>query len=98
MDKLKLLASKCNASVQLTYRDLSDVYEKLEDRNDDYYADDTFLNEEDRAKCIETDQYWTLHFYPDTPVGFYHAHASDPDMLLDMALEIMSKQNPMNTE
>lgn len=92
MDKLKQLQSFCKSSISLEYRARSRVYETLSEAavtQDKYYGPDTFLSEEDMKKCFETDEYWTLHFYPDTPVGFYHAHSNDVEALLDWGLAIM---------
>jgi hypothetical protein len=96
VEKLIALSKQCEASVSLTYRAQSDYYETLEQQSfesDSYYTMDKFLSEEDREKCIESDKYWTLHFYPRTPVSFYCAHASCPKMLLDWALKLMEDHN-----
>lgn len=95
-EKLKKIASMCKSSVSLEYRELSNVYEKLSDRVS--YADEgstymhtsNFLDGE-LDKCIKTDEYWNLHFYPETPVGFYSAYSNDLDKLLDWALDILNK-------
>ena len=91
-EKLKKLASLCKASITLEYRSQSAYYDTIKkavENEGEYWAPDEFLSAEDRQKCLETDIYWTLHFYPNSPVGFHHAHASDVDMLLDWALEIL---------
>ena len=94
MESLIKLSDMCKASLSLEYRERSSCYDTLKEQvemEDQYFSPDTFLSEEDMKLCIETDKYWTLHFYPDTPIGFYHATASDPKMLVDWALKIMEK-------
>jgi len=47
---------------------------------DSYMAIDDFIDfnecfywpcEDEKKKCIENDEIWTIHWYPDTPVGFH---------------------------
>jgi len=52
-----------------------DVYETIEN----YYQfldDDQWVSSEEKAKAIETDNVWTLQWYPDTPIGFHKIGAS----------------------
>jgi len=48
----------------------------------DYYDDESFISPEEKQKCIETNSIWTAHWYPDTPIGSYHLHASTFEALL----------------
>lgn len=96
MNKLEEIAKRCKASVSLTYRDRADYYEELKDivelkgdGNGEYFHASEFLDGE-LEKCIETDQYWCLQFYPETPIGFHHAFSRDLDKLLDWALETLN--------
>jgi hypothetical protein len=41
----------------------------------------------EREKAIATNELWTLHWYPDTPVGFYRVAASTLEALLAAANE-----------
>lgn len=91
MDKLKALMARCKCGVHLTINDHRDVYKPVAEALDDLEAcgfDD--LAPEVRAKIIETDTLIDLHFYPDTPVGFYKVLHYDLDAALDEALECLS--------
>lgn len=98
--KLQLIADKCKASVSLDYRSQSSYYNKLTDElktdgdgNGEYFHASNFLDAEDLNKCVETDQYWCLHFYPNSPVGFHHAFSHDLEKLLDWALDILKDES-----
>ncbi len=86
MDKLMKLLARCKCGVHLAVNDHRDVYltaaQALEDLGD--FADD--IPDDVRAKIIETDTLIDLHFYPDTPVGFYKVLHYDLDAALDEAL------------
>ena len=43
-------------------------------------------SEEERQKAIATNRAWTVHWYPDTPVGFYAVHASTLAAAVEAAL------------
>lgn len=43
---------------------------------------DDFITEEQKAKAIETNEVWTLQWYPDTPVSFCIVAAADLSELL----------------
>lgn len=34
------------------------------------------MRDGEREKCIATGEYWSLHWYPDTPIGSYQVAAS----------------------
>ncbi len=53
----------------------------------DYYEDDDWVSPEQKAKALETNEMWTLHWYPRTTVGFSVLHAADLDALLAKANE-----------
>lgn len=94
MSKLKELAELCKAEIHLTYRGEANCYKTLKEvmeYKDDLYGSDDFETPEDLALCLETDKYWTLHFYPDTPVGFYRINGSSPDRIIDWAIELIKK-------
>ena len=52
-----------------------DVYETIEE----YYDPEDFVSREEWMKAVETDSVWHLHWYPDTPIGFYTVCASTLD-------------------
>lgn len=57
------------ASLHLTHNDHKSIYSKLEDwiRDNDWCD---WEGDEAKRRAIETDECWTLQWYPDTPVGF----------------------------
>ncbi len=46
-----------------------------------------WVNDEQKAKAIETNDFWHLQWYPNTPVGFCSLAAADLDVLLAAATE-----------
>jgi len=59
--------------------------------------DDDFVSLEEKQKAIETNSLWCAHWYPDTPVGFYHIYASTFEALLSgleshISDEIMTRE------
>lgn len=49
------------------------------------YWSDGWISEEQKQKAIDTNECWSLQWYPDTPVGFHLLHAADLDALLAAA-------------
>ena len=88
MDKLKKLMARCKCGVHLTVNDHRDVYETAAQalENLEISMPDIEITPDVRAKIIETDTLIDLHFYPDTPVGFYKVLHYDLDAALDEAL------------
>lgn len=87
MDKLKLLLNRCKCGVHITVNDHRDVYQTAKQVIEDLESMDHTVDDETvRAKMIEMDTIVDLHFYPDTPVGFYKVLHYDLDMALDIAL------------
>jgi len=48
---------------------------------------DCWISEEQKEKAYKTQEYWELHWYPDTPVGFIRFWAADLDALLEYCKE-----------
>lgn len=48
-----------------------------------------WASDEERAKAIAEDSIWTLHFYPDTPVGSYWVAASTFEAALAAAQDCL---------
>ena len=84
MDKLMKLLARCKCGVHLTVNDHRDVYETAEQALNNLA--DFEIDPGVRAKIIETETLIDLHFYPDTPVGFYKVLHYDLDAALDEAL------------
>ena len=73
------------ASLTLRHNEHLGVYQTVAqeiDGNPDYYGEEEWVSAEQRAKAIETNEIWTLHWYPNTPVGFNVLHAADLSALL----------------
>lgn len=58
------------------------VAQYIADRPEEY-SDSDWVSEEQKAKAIETNELWTLHWYPETPIGFCLFHAADLEALLE---------------
>ncbi|MGX5662190.1 hypothetical protein [Diaphorobacter nitroreducens] len=87
MDKLKLLLNRCKCGVHITVNDHRDVYQTAKQAIEDLESMGHTVDDETvRAKMIETDTIVDLHFYPDTPVGFYKVLHYDLDSAMDIAL------------
>ena len=79
---------KHEASLHLTHNQHKDYYETVSEAIDNGthgYTVDCWVSEEQRLKAIATNECWTLHWYPDTPVGFCLLSAADLAPLLEAA-------------
>lgn len=66
----------------LTHNEHKDYYEPLAKMADDRkWSDENWVSPEQKAKAFETDEYWELQWYPDTPVGCYIIRAADLDAM-----------------
>ena len=61
---------KCG--LHLSHNEHRDVYETVEQ----FYEADCFVSPEEWRKAVAEDSVWVLHWYPDTPIGFYRIAAS----------------------
>lgn len=76
---------KHEASLHLTHNQHKDYYKTVQDEINDEghgYADDCWVSPEQRQKAIDTNECWTLQWYPHTPVGFSILSAADLDVLI----------------
>lgn len=64
----------------------STVAQAIED-GDFGYEDAHWVSVEQREKAIATGECWTLHWYPETPIGSCLLSAADLDVLLAVACE-----------
>lgn len=79
---MKLPEHKCG--LYLEHNANRDYYETVEQ----YLEDHThyqFRDEAARQACIDTNELWTLQWYPNTPVGFIAVAAASLDELLEIA-------------
>jgi len=56
----------------LVHNEHKDVYQTAAD----FYDKEDFVSEEEWEKAIEKNSVWAVHWYPDTPIGFYRYCAS----------------------
>ncbi len=74
------------AGLALEHNDHLNVYETVEGylaRGDaDFYQ---FKNDEQKERCIASNELWTLQWYPETPVGFHAVAAPTLNELLEWA-------------
>lgn len=77
------------ASLTLTHNQHKDYYETVQQaiESKTHGYDDCWVSDEQRLKAIDTNECWTLQWYPNTPVGFCLLSACDMDVLLAAALE-----------
>jgi hypothetical protein len=62
------------------------VAEQLESQPE-YYSDEDWVTPEDKETALADNELWTIHWYPDTPVGFCLAHATSLESLLQNFVE-----------
>lgn len=93
-DKLKEILSLCKCSVSLEINKHRDYYQTVEEhlRDDiDTHCCPPEISDEVRGKMIESNTIVNLHFYPNTPMGFYDIYHYDLDACLDIALNMIKK-------
>ena len=77
---------KHEASLHLTHNQHKAYYKTVQDQIDHEghgYTDDCWVSPEQRQKAIDTDECWTLQWYPHSPSGFCILSAADIDVLLE---------------
>lgn len=88
MSDLSEMMPRHDASLHLTHNDHKSYYltvAKAIADDDHGYSEDCWVSEEQKQKAIETNECWTLQWYPNTPVGFCILSAADLDVLLAAA-------------
>lgn len=78
------------ASLHLTHNDHKSYYLTVAqaiESGDHGYTDDCWISPEQKQKAIDTNECWTLQWYPNTPVGFHILSAANLDLLLIKANE-----------
>lgn len=75
------------AALHLTHNDHKSYYLTVAEaiHNKDHGYVDCWVSAEQMQKAIDTDECWTLQWYPETPVGFCLLSAADLDVLLKAA-------------
>lgn len=92
MDKLKELMARCKCGVYLTVNEHRDYYQTAAQALDEAggFECPPQIEQEVKARMIDTDTIVRLQFYPDTPVGFYSIWHYDLDSALDAALACLT--------
>ena len=78
---LKLLPLH-ECELMLSHNPHRSSYESVEAWELSAGASSDWVSTEERDKAIATQDFWELHWYPDTPVGFIRRCAHDLAMLL----------------
>lgn len=94
MDKIKKLISRCKCGIQIQINEHRNDYktakQAIEAELD--WGDEFELDKDIEKIMIETDTIVRLHFYPDTPIGFYDIWHYDVEAAIDMALKTLNIQ------
>lgn len=88
--KLRFPEHKCG--LYLTHNEHKDYYLTAEQWLDDRggaYVD--WPDEAERRKAIETNEVWTLQWYPKTPIGSYYLGAASLDRLMEFVAEHVAR-------
>jgi hypothetical protein len=75
---------KHNCGLYLAHNAYRDIYQSIAqavENLEDCYT----WSAEEKKNALETEELWTLQWYPDTPVGFYAVAASSLEKLLEAA-------------
>ena len=82
----KMKLPKHEASLTIRHNQHKDYYQSIEDYTEDYDNTD-WISEEDKQKCIDTNELWEIQWYPITPVGFHMIIGSSLELVLKYANE-----------
>lgn len=91
MEMLQLLLDRCKCGVYLTVNEHRDVYETVEEQLEMYAGMECppDISPEVTAGILATQNIVDLHFYPDTPIGFYHIVHYDLKKAVEIALALL---------
>lgn len=81
---------KHKCGLYLTHNQHKDYYQPITEYIEEYAKGivDSFKDASERQRAIDTNEIWEINWYPDTPIGSYHASASTLEGVLVYALEI----------
>jgi hypothetical protein len=82
---MKLPKHKCG--LYLTHNRHKDFYKTAEEEIMDQQLVD-WENEEAKQEARDTNEIWTLQWYPETPIGSYHIAAPTLEKLLKFAKKV----------
>lgn len=84
-ERYRWLRDSRACSMQVSFNDHHNIYMSVDDTLGDsqgYYDD---ISADERKRMVATDTIWTVHIYPNTPVGFNAYHAATLDTAIDTA-------------
>lgn len=93
MEKLKKIIDSCKCGFYLSINQHRDYYETVEQHFSDF---EELLENIDPIvynKMKELNTIIDLHFYPNTPIGFYQVYHYDLDKAIDKACDIINELN-----
>ena len=88
------------AGLYIIHNEHKDVYETVKqyiEGSHPAYNPDDFVSPEDMQKCIDTDDCWTIQWYPETPIGFHKVCGSSLEIVLTEAMKIDAKLKEKKT-
>ena len=68
---------KHKCGLHLSHNEHRDVYETIEQ----FYEPQDFVSDDEWLKAVAEDSVWSLHWYPETPIGFHRICASSLDAI-----------------
>lgn len=92
MEKLVKLIQHCKGSVHILVNEHKDSYVTVEQHFNSNPILEEYIEDIDAdvfEKMKQLDTMIELHFYPDSPVGFYKIYHYDLSLAIDKAFEIL---------
>lgn len=86
---METIIKKCKAGVYLEANKYRDYYETIPEAIEDANRDDKTIDDKLAERMIKTNQFISLQFYPDTPIGFYKVYGTSFDEVIEKALAIL---------
>ena len=76
------------AGLFLKHNEHKDYYQSAQEWIEEHLDRYSWKNEKAKEEAIETNEIWTLHWYPITPIGFYSIAAPTLEDLLLYSSEV----------
>ncbi len=91
-NKIETLLARCKCGVFLSVNEHRDCYQTVQQRFEELNCRECppDIADDIKRQMIETDTVVELHFYPETPIGFYEIFHYDLNLALDAALGCLS--------
>lgn len=84
MSNLVFPGHKC--SLTLSHNPHKDVYDTIEVYIERLCGE--WVSEEEKVKALETNDFWMLQWYPNTPICFFLLYAHNLDKLLEESFKV----------